>query len=151
MKDIYDLVESLDVFRMSNEDLYKLSDLEKVLEDLNGEELKSPDCIIVPYYVDVGKRLELYVYELNIKNTDKNGFEEHLLELTGRTEVDSIPADIIRRQEVCYIEILGEEGVLDKEKIQNYINYLYSFQDIQQEVKSSFGNFEKEKLFFEIY
>jgi len=150
MKNIEEIIQSLETVKISNELLYNIGQLENALNSLDENEVEVLECILTPYYVKEGKRLELYAYELNIKQVEDYNYDKHLLELTGKEKIEDIPFNIIERQKNCYIEILKGKS-LEKIRLQNYINYLYSSLDVHNEVKDSFGSFAKEQLYFELY
>ena len=152
MKDIQDILRSLNVKNViTGETLYSFIEFRRVMEELCDENIQIHDCIITPYYFSKGIRMELYEYELNIRLVEKLDFEKYLLTKTGKRKVKDISKDVVSLQKNCYIELLKTNCEISKKRIQKYIDYLYNNNDLKNQVKQTFGVFNKENLLFEVY
>lgn len=152
MKNIYDIIQILRALELPNgEVLYNLDELSKILNAMIEKDIEMCDCIITPYYVCGKKRMELYEFELNIRLTDNPDFNRYILRKTGKNRIEDIPEEIILQQRICYCEIPKINSKLPKIRIQQYIQFLYSNEKLKQEIQKIFGDFEKEKLLFELY
>lgn len=100
MKRLEDIIQVLGVKVISNEKYYNLNDLREYLNNLNDEMIEVEDYILTPYYIFMGKRMELYEYELNIVSDKKHSFEKYLLDLTGKQSISDIPNSIIERKKI---------------------------------------------------
>lgn len=149
MKNLQEIIRKLNLIKISNEEFYKLIDLQKSLLLLDGEKVEVSDIILTPYYIQDNKRLELYEYEFSLRIIENPDFNKHLLKLTGKENIDDILPNVIERQKVCYIEL--SEKVLDIKVIKKYIDYLYDCKDIKNQIKSCFEIFNINQLFFSMY
>ncbi|MCI9127233.1 MAG: hypothetical protein HFG28_08555 [Eubacterium sp.] len=143
-------LRKLKIYKISNEELYKLSEFEEKLKLTNIKTFESDDLIIMPYYIDNNKIYELYAYELNVRIVDKIDFDTYIKKITGKEKIEDIPDNIIILHKHCYIGITNNQG-LSKEKLYEYIIYLQNSQQIKEEIQKTFSTYDKDKLYFEIY
>ncbi|MCH5338591.1 MAG: hypothetical protein J1E03_07410 [Acetatifactor sp.] len=116
---------------------------------------KSPQlidgCIIMPFYVSKGSRYELYQYEFYIESQNGESFQEYILRVTGRKNIESVPADILEIRQRCFVKI--EEGnqcdILSK--IKEFFSFLMKDEKIQKEIMDVFSEYDVNKLFVCIY
>lgn len=116
---------------------------------------KSPQlidgCIIMPFYVSKGSRYELYQYEFYIESQNGESFQEYILRVTGRKNIESVPADILEIRQRCFVKI--EEGnqcdILLK--IKEFFSFLMKDEKIQKEIMDVFSEYDVNKLFVCIY
>ncbi len=151
MKRLEDIVQSLEAHMVSNEKYYRFDVL---LEQLNcscNELIEIEDYILTPYYISMGKRMELYEYELKIVADKKQSFERYLLDLTGKRRIDDIPNSIVERQKICYIECEPVGFMIRADRLKKYIKFLLYNNDIQCQIKECFGLFKIDNMFFAIY
>ena len=94
MKRLEDIIHVLDTKIVSGEKYYTLNDLQECLNGLNDEMIEAEDYILTPYYIFMGKRMELYEYELTIVADKKQSFEEYLLNITGK-QTHIVPAQSV--------------------------------------------------------
>lgn len=152
MERLFEVVRSLNVFELPNgESLYKFTDFYESIKKISEKSVDVEDCIITPYYVCGGRRLELYEYELHIRLVDKLDFEQYLLKKTGKTKVNDISKEIIALQKNCYYEILKTEHKLSIEKITKYIDYLYGNDNLKAQIQQVYDRFNIQNLMFEFY
>lgn len=151
MKNFQAIMKSLNIVKISNEEFYKIADLEKELLLIETDKIEVSDCILTPFYFYGGKRYELYAYELNIRIVEEINFNKHLLKITGKEDIANIPNDIIARQKECCIELLQDNVHVSIERLLEYIYYLYGNVDIRNEVISFAGEFDINNLFYIVY
>ncbi|MDE7446197.1 MAG: hypothetical protein K2N15_10945 [Lachnospiraceae bacterium] len=151
MKRLEDIIQVLGVKVISNEKYYNLNDLREYLNNLNDEMIEVEDYILTPYYIFMGKRMELYEYELSIVADKKQNFEKYLLDLTGKQSISDIPNSIIERGKNCYIECEKNTQMMKVVFLKEYINFLLFNDDIQCQIKKFYDFFSTENIFFEIY
>lgn len=108
-----------------------------------GFEIEMEECLITPYYIQDGRRMELYHYEFYCsKEVD---FEEHVLRLTGRKTLDEIPEKIVNLRKKCF------SNCYNQEKLCNYLYFLFEDASLRDEVETVFGKFERKNIFIVIY
>ncbi|ANU46957.1 hypothetical protein ADH76_29845 [Enterocloster clostridioformis] len=152
MKNIQDIIRALNTIELPNgEVLYSFVEFYEVIKKTCGDYVSTDDCIITPYYVLGERRMELYEYELNIRLVESPNFEKYLLRKTGKFKVDDIPEEVILLQRNCYFEVLKTENKISKQKIKQYIDFLYNNNCLKHQIKQAFGKFKKEQLLFEFY
>lgn len=151
MRRLEDIIQALDVKIVSNERYYKLNDLQKYLNGLNDEKIEVEDYILTPYYIFMGKRMELYEYELSIVSDNKQSFEEYILDFTGKQSISDIPESVIERKQNCYIKCEKNTQVIKAASLREYINFLLFHDDIQCLIKEYFEFFSTDNMFYEIY
>ncbi len=152
MKYLDEIIRALNATELYNDEiLYKFSDLYDAIKNISEEHIKIDDCIIMPYYVFGGRRLELYEYEMNIRLVDKLDFEQYLLNKTGKKKADDIPKEVILLHKNCYYEVLKTESEISIEKIKRYIDYLYDNSNLEKQIRQVLGGFDTQNLMFEFY
>lgn len=152
MKKLFDIIQMLKSTRLPNDEiLYSLEELKKTLDAMQENTLEVEDCVITPYYVCKGRRMELYAFEFNVRIVDAPDFNKYVLSKTGKRRMEDIPEEIIIQQKICYCEIAKPNNALSKDKIQQYIQYLYDNRVLKKEIQSVFGKFDVEKILFEFY
>lgn len=125
-------------------------DFRSQLGKLNDDSLVATGRIITPYYICNGI-YELYEYELSVTLTDKQDFRKYLLQKTGRKSVREIPNNIVNLQRECHIEVLKNDGRLPVKRVQQYINFLCSADEVISQVRKVFGTFQNDDLWFSFY
>lgn len=108
--------------------------------------LDDENTILIPYYLENGRRMELYEYTLTISLSSQLGFERHILNITKRNRVSEIPEDLLHLYRACYIECQksrdGECYVI-KEELQKYFEFLLDNQTLSSGVKIRCERFDK--------
>lgn len=103
------------------------------------------------FYVSKGSRYELYQYEFYIESQNGESFQEYILRVTGRKNIESVPADILEIRQRCFVKI--EEGnqcdILSK--IKEFFSFLMKDEKIQKEIMDVFSEYDVNKLFVCIY
>lgn len=140
---ITELASKLRHIIVSGESLINLLDFEKMLEANIHREIAAEEYSIVPFYVQDGKRMELYQYEILVSS--KYDFDDYILKLTGKKNICDISDDIASLRKMCFAK------ASDTDKLQEYLNFLINNQTLRKEVKSVFGRFEVSNLFLAIY
>ena len=143
-----DIIVTLNVVQVSNEEYYNLSELSHFLHSLQQSTIEMPDCLLMPYYISDHKRMEFYDYELRIDNIP---FEESLLLSTGVDDIKSLPLSIVEKRRSCHIKLNGKNHLVEISKVINYINYLYQSTEIQEAAQRYWGAFSPTKLYFAFY
>lgn len=151
MSNLMDIVHALDFKVVSNEQYYKLKDLNNALNASKDRFVEVDDYIIMPYYVSSGKRLELYEYELKIWSDSQESFEYFILNLTGRKKLDDVPSEVLQRQKHCVVTCEKNSRKLKISRLKKYLCFLLNDKDLQEQIKRSFGFFEEDNLYFEVY
>ena len=139
------------VKRTNGEVFYNLVDFRNQLGKLNDDNLAATECIIIPYYIFNGDLYELYEYELSVILTDKKDFCQYLLKKTGRKSVEEISGNIVNLQRECHIEVMKNDGRLSVKRVQQYIDYLCSAEEMISQVRKVFGTFQYGNLWFSFY
>ena len=119
MISLVDFIEKQKSSEEFNTKMYNLVDFYEKLKQLKDESLKTDDFVLIPFYIQNKKRLELYYCELNIRVVEMIDREKLLLNKTGKRDINEIQNDVIKRYEMCCIEILNNE--ISKENILQYI------------------------------
>ena len=143
-------LKKLKLYKILNENLYKLSEFKEELQLINCETFESDDLIITPFYIDNNKVYELYAYELNVRIVEEIDFDTYVKKITGKSKVEDIPEDIIELHKHCYIGITNTQG-LSKDELYKYILYLQNSRQIREEIQKKFSTYDKDKLYFEVY
>lgn len=107
------------------------------------------DCIIEPYYVDCGRRLELYQYELMINRNES--FKHYMQNNIRSKKYCDIPKDIKELRKKCYINLHDCKGTEAVDKVINYINFLLFDTELKNEVIRAVGSWNNENLYVAIY
>lgn len=142
----------------TTEVLYNMLDLKTLLEQYAEDSFLAEDCFITPFYLHHG-RYELYEYSLSIGLVDEpEGLPQYLLRATGRAALDEIPQDLIRLHTECHIEVPKSDGRLPVRRVQQYLNFLCSSQELVTEVQKAFSRspegfegFQYDNLWFAVY
>lgn len=152
MNDIRDMIRSLENIQTANgEVLYSVLDLKMKLNELRDGDITAEECILTPYYVHEGRRLELYEYELNIHVTDHDEFANYILTRTGKRNIEDVAADILRLNQECYISVPGGDCKLPVKRMERYIEFLCGAENLILQVRHVFGKFESKELWFAFY
>lgn len=109
------------------------------------------DCIAVPFYIDAGKRYELYQYEFRVEEENGDTFEEYLLRTTGKKKFEEIPDNIIKMRRICYINNMRNDQEGTWKKIKEYFDFLLHDRNLRQEITGIFTKFDEKKLFISIF
>lgn len=64
MTDLLKYIKEIECLKIFRTEMYPLKSFYEKLKQLNKQELKTEDIILIPFYIDNGKRYELYDYEL---------------------------------------------------------------------------------------
>lgn len=118
------------------------------LQELN-ELLKSnlkiemEDCLIIPYYIQNNKRLELYQYEFCC--TSEFDFQQYILKLTGKGKMEDVPEEIIFLRRNCFSTCDEPNGLV------NFLKFLFGSKTLKEEIKQVFGDYISENLYAVVY
>ena len=136
---------------MGKETLLHLSELSECLaKDIVLPKIEE-DSLIVPFYVEDGKRLELYHYEFTIWGNDAAEFEDFILEVSGKNKLEEIPSDLMRIREICFSKMNGHNQNEVVDRIKFYFRFLLIGDEVNNEIENVFGKFDSDKLFICIY
>ena len=135
---------------IGGEEMLNLYELVKCIESDRTPSLIE-ECIIIPYYIDEKGRYELYQYEFCIEEMNEETFEEYILRITGKKEIEEISNNIIRIRQICYAKLGGDNQGDILNKIKKYFLFLMNDEDIQREIVGIFGEFNPNKLYICIY
>lgn len=131
-------INSVDYFGEKFINLYEMSNFLNEHTDILLDE-----CLIVPYYINDNKRMELYQYEFCC--TNKYNFEEYVLNLTGKNCIIDIPQDILEIRRICFA------SQYEVNKLKNFLDFLFNDKNIRYEIKQFFGDFNIKNLYAIIY
>lgn len=111
--------------------------------------LKTDTCIepdeylVVPYYIQNNKRMELYQYEFCC--TGELNFKEYILKLTGKENIEDIPEEIVHLRRNCFSSYDEPNGLAD------YLKFLFENQSLREEIERVFGHYTAENLYAIVY
>lgn len=138
---ITEITANTNHFKCAGESFVSLQDL---FDNLKNERIiEMEECIILPYYIDNGKRLELYQYEFCC--TTESDFENYMLKLTGKKKMDDISTEIVNLRKKCF------STLNDPNKLYTFLDFLFEDEDLHKEIKRVFGGFAKENLYALVY
>ena len=101
------------------------------------------EVLIIPYYIQDNKRLELYQYEF--VSTNDCDFRDYILKLTGKKRIEDIPEDILHLRKKCFAK------VDESNKLREFLEFLFQNKNLQEEVEKAFGNYVEENLYAIVY
>ena len=152
MNSLQELIGSMVFNKIStNEQFYRFKDLEQHLLQLKESKIIVCDSILTPYYISNGLVYELYEYELCIRLVKEIDLEKHLLQKTGKANVNEVSPNTIRLYNKCNIEIPSSVGSLLIKDLLDYIEFVYSETDLIKQINKQFETFNTENLFFLYY
>ena len=70
MIDLLKYIKEIECWKIFRTEMYSLKDFYEKLKKVSQDEFKTEDIVLIPFYIDNGKRYELYDYELSIKVLD---------------------------------------------------------------------------------
>lgn len=135
---------------IGGEEMLNLCELVKCIETDKTPPIIE-ECIIVPYYINESGRYELYQYEFNVESENGETFQEYILRMTGKKNIEEVPNDILEMRQVCFAKIDGENQSDVLSKIKSYFIFLMNDEKIQNEVMDMFSEFDISKIFVCIY
>ena len=135
---------------IGGEELLNLCELASCVE-LDKTPQLIDSCIIMPFYVSDGSRYELYQYEFYIESQNGESFQEYILRVIGRKNIEYVPTDIFEIRQRCFVKL--EEGNQNDilSKMKEYFMFLMKDEKIRKEIKDIFSEFDINKLFVCIY
>ncbi len=136
--EIYTVVKYVEY---EGEILINLQELEHLLKADFRIELE--ECLIVPYYIQNNKRMELYQYEFCC--TDEISFEEYVLKLTGKEKEEDISKEFLYLRKNCFSTCNEVKGLSD------YLKFLFRNGTLKTEIKQVFDNYNEENLYAVVY
>ena len=118
------------------------------LQELNnllkkGVRIEMDECLIIPYYIQNGKRLELYQYEFCC--TDKIDFPNYILKLTGKEKMEDVSEEILYLRRNCFSTYDEPDRLVD------FLTFIFENETLKNEVKLAFGEFCIENLYATVY
>ena len=135
---------------INSEELINLCELVSCIEmDKTPQLIDS--CIITPFYVSKGSRYELYQYEFYIESQNGESFQEYILRVTGRKNIENVPTDILEIRQRCFVKL--EEGNQSDIllKMKEYFIFLMKDEKIRKEIMDVFSEFDINNFFICIY
>ena len=107
---------------IGGEEMVNLCELAKCIEtDKIPPTLE--ECIIVPYYINKSGRYELYQYEFNVESENGETFQEYVLRITGKKNIEEVPDDILEMRQICFAKIDDENQSDVFSKIKTYFKF----------------------------
>lgn len=150
MIDLLKYIKEIGCWKIFRTEMYSLKVFYEKLKNLDQQELKTEDIVLTPFYIDNGKRYELYDYELSIKGIDKEINVESYTNIIFRNIAENeMPKELIEKNKIRFIPIKNNK--VSKEKIVQYLEYILASQDIRDTISQIFEDFNIEKLYFEIF
>ena len=129
---------------------YKVIDLEQSIKDRNCFDILG-DITLIPFYLTSGSTYEIYDYELNIRIVKQSERNKYFLAKTGKTSLETIDQETLKKLELCYVEITREKRTEATAQIKKYIEYLLNSPKVRKRIPEKLGEFCKENLYFEAY
>lgn len=105
--------------------------------------IEMEECLVTPYYIQDDKRMELYQYEFCC--TGEMSFEEYLLRLTGKKNIEDIPGEIFRLRRNCFS--ICEES----DRLAVFLDFLFGNKTLEEEIERVFGDYNVENLYAVTY
>lgn len=150
MIDLLKYIKEIGCWKIFRTEMYPLKFFYEKLKQLDKQEVKTEDIVLTPFYIDNGKRYELYDYELSIKGIDKEiNVESYTNKIFRNIAENEMPKELIEKNKIRFIPIKNNK--VSKEKIVQYLEYVLASQDIRDTILQIFGDFNIEKLYFKIF
>ena len=150
-KSLHDLLADMNTVKISNARYYKWLDFYDVLNRNIEAKILSDDYIITPFYIRNQKVLELYYYELNIRQVDAPGRDNFILEKTAKKSIKDVPPSILQNFTRCYLEVINPCKFMSARDLHSYFGYVKDSNDLKEELINYLHEFDDEKLYFEVY
>ena len=150
-KNLIAIIAKMKPMSLSNANYYKLIDLNSVLKQLGEIDIIVDEHIITPFYIYNQSVLELYDYELNIRQVNHPDVDNFLLSKTGKQSLDDVSPLVKKKIKNCYLETILPSRSLPVCKILEFIRYVRSSDEIRERIKDCLHEFCEDKLYFEIY
>ena len=150
MIDLLKYIKEIECWKIFRTEMYSLKDFYEKLKNLSQDEFKTEDIVLIPFYIDNGKRYELYDYELSIKVLDNEiDIESYINKLFRNSCKNEVDKELTKKNKIRFIPIKNKK--VSKERIVQYLEYVMASQDIRDTIVQVFGDFNVEKLYFEIF
>ncbi len=122
----------------------KYINLQELFDLLKGEQkLEMTECIIMPYYIQDKMRFELYEYEFYC--TNEKSFEQYILSITGKSNLEEISNEILSLREKCFANIDEPQKIVD------YLDFVLQSKKLQEEILKIFGKYTSKNLYALVY
>lgn len=108
-----------------------------------GFKIELEECLIIPYYIQDHKRMELYQYEFCC--TEKLDFEGYILKLTGKKKIGDVSEEIINLRRKCFSTCDEPNRLID------FLNFLLNNKAVKEEIEQAFENYAIENLYVAVY
>lgn len=138
---IVEIISKVTLTEYLGEQFIKLQELFNLLKE--EQKIEMEECIILPFYIQDKRRMELYEYEFYCTN-EKN-FEQFILSITGKNNLEEISREVLSLREKCFANIDEPQKLVD------YFNYILQSKKLQEEIIKIFGNYTSENLYALIY
>lgn len=118
-----------------------LCELDHLLK--TGFRIEPEECLILPYYIQNHRRMELYQYEFRC--TCELDFEAYLLKLTGKERIEEVPKEIYYLRRRCFSTCDEPNGLAD------FLDFLLTDNTLKEEIERAFGHYTAKNLYAVIY
>lgn len=118
-----------------------LQELKKLLN--TNFKIEMMDCLIIPYYIQNNKRMELYQYEFCC--TSEFDFQQYILKLTGKEKIEDVSKEIFYLRRNCFSTCDEPNGLV------NFLEFLFESETLKEEIMQAFGDYIPENLYAVIY
>lgn len=125
----------------NGENFINLLELYNLLQTDSGIEME--ECLIIPYYIQDNKRMELYQYEFCC--TEEIGFDDYILKLTGKEKIEDISEEIICCRRKCF------STCDEPDKLIEFLKFLLENKNLKEEIERTFGDYAVENLYLAVY
>lgn len=125
----------------NGENFINLLELYNLLHTDSGIEME--EGLIIPYYIQDNKRMELYQYEFCC--TEEIGFDDYILKLTGKEKIEDISEEIICCRRKCF------STCDEPDKLIEFLKFLLENKNLKEEIERTFGDYAVENLYLAVY
>ena len=147
---IKEILNNVKEYKRGNEEYYNVVDFQNIVMNLQDCS-ETEELLLVPFYITEKVTYEIYEYQLYIRMVERPCFDEYMLQMTGKNNVQEIKVEIWNKRKQCDIEVLnnGDSNIISK--LKSYLNYLLHNQELENELKQYLGEFDIHNLYYAIY
>lgn len=109
------------------------------------------DVILTPFYLTPNGTYEIYDYELNIRNVIQSNKVNYFKKKTGKKSLEEINQEILKKLQLCYIEIEKEGNSKAVVALKKYLEYLLTSHSFKERIPEALGRFDNTNLYFEVF
>lgn len=144
------VIASLHKYERYGSEYYKILDLKECLDNISNLDVID-DVILTPFYLTPNGTYEIYDYELNIRNVNQSNKVNYFLKKTGKKSLEEINQEILKKLQLCYIEIEKEGNSKAIVALKKYLEYLLTSHSVKERIPEALGRFDNTNLYFEVF